>query len=299
MPTINQNLKDRLFGFLFGNEANKAWTLSLYNAVNGTEYSNPEDIQITTIDDAIYMGMKNDLSFILFYVMNLYEQQSTFNPNMPVRQFMYAGRLYDKYIQVNHCNLYTTKIIKLPIPKLVVFYNGTQEMDDTILRLSDAFEGDIEPDIEVRVNMININYGKNHELMKACQPLAEYSWLVERIRQNRVTMDIHMAVDKAIDAMPKDYLIRSFVIGNKAEVKTMCITEYNEVETMQMFKEEGREEGLAEGFQQGIEQGIEQGAEQLGRLINALIANGRIDEVQKVTTDKQMRDNLYKEFNIL
>ena len=291
MPTINQNLKDRLFGFLFGSEANKAWTLSLYNAVNGTKYSNPEDIQITTIDDAIYMGMKNDLSFILFYVMNLYEQQSTFNPNMPIRQLMYAGRLYDKYIQVNHCNLYSTKMIKLPVPKLVVFYNGTQEMDDTILRLSDAFEGDIESDIEVRVKMININYGKNHELMKACQPLAEYSWLVERIRQNRATMDIDMAVDKAIDAMPKDYLIRPFVIGNKAEVKTMCITEYNKVETMQMFKEEGREEGLAEG--------IEQGAEQLGRLIDALIASGRMDEVQKAATDKQTRDILYKEFHIL
>ena len=291
MPTINQNLKDRLFGFLFGSEANKAWTLSLYNAVNGTKYSNPEDIQITTIDDAIYMGMKNDLSFILFYVMNLYEQQSTFNPNMPIRQLMYAGRLYDKYIQVNHCNLYSTKMIKLPVPKLVVFYNGTQEMDDTILRLSDAFEGDIEPDIEVRVKMININYGKNHELMKACQPLAEYSWLVERIRQNRATMDIDMAVDKAIDAMPKDYLIRPLVIGNKAEVKTMCITEYNKVETMQMFKEEGREEGLAEG--------IEQGTEQLGRLIDALIASGRMDEVQKAATDKQTRDILYKEFHIL
>ena len=291
MPTINQNLKDRLFGFLFGSEANKAWTLSIYNAVNGTKYSNPEDIQITTIDDAIYMGMKNDLSFILFYVMNLYEQQSTFNPNMPIRQLMYAGRLYDKYIQVNHCNLYSTKMIKLPVPKLVVFYNGTQEMDDTILRLSDAFEGDIEPDIEVRVKMININYGKNHELMKACQPLAEYSWLVERIRQNRATMDIDMAVDKAIDAMPKDYLIRPFVIGNKAEVKTMCITEYNKVETMQMFKEEGREEGLAEG--------IEQGTEQLGRLIDALIASGRMDEVQKAATDKQTRDILYKEFHIL
>ena len=164
-------------------------------------------------------------------------------------------------------------------------------MDDTILRLSDALEGDIEPDIEVRVKMININYGKNHELMKACQPLAEYSWLVERIRQNRATMDIDMAVDKAIDAMPKDYLIRPFVIGNKAEVKTMCITEYNKVETMQMFKEEGREEGLAEG--------IEQGTEQLGRLIDALIASGRMDEVQKAATDKQTRDILYKEFHIL
>ena len=211
-------------------------------------------------------------------------------PNMSIRQLMYAGRLYDKYIQVNHCNLYSTKIIKLPIPKLVVFYNGTQEMDDTTLRLSDAFEAeadDIEPDIDVRANMIDIDYGKNHELMKACQPLAEYSWLVDRIRQNRATMDIDIAVDKAIDAMPKDYVIRPFVIGNKAEVKTMCITEYNEVETMQMFKEEGRAEG------------IEQGTEQLGRLIDALIASGRMDEVQKAATDKQTTDILYKEFNIL
>ena len=104
-------------------------------------------------------------------------------------------------------------------------------------------------------------------------------------------MDIDIAVDKAIDAMPKDYVIRPFVIGNKAEVKTMCITEYNEVETMQMFKEEGREEGLAEG--------IEQGTEQLGRLIDALIASGRMDEVQKAATDKQTTDILYKEFNIL
>ena len=123
MAAINTDHKDRLFGFLFGKEEHKEWTLSLYNAVNGTHYTDPEDIRITTIEDTIYMGMKNDLSFILFYVMNIYEQQSTFNPNMPVRQLMYAGKLYDKYIQINRMNIYGRKIIRLPIPKLVVFYN--------------------------------------------------------------------------------------------------------------------------------------------------------------------------------
>ena len=105
MPTVNRKHKDRLFSFLFGSESNKEWTLSVYNAVNDTNYTNSEDIRFTTIEDAVYMGMKNDLSFILFQVMNIYEQQSTYNPNMPVRQLMYAGKLYDKYIQRNKLNI--------------------------------------------------------------------------------------------------------------------------------------------------------------------------------------------------
>ena len=104
MPTINKEHKDRLFSFLFGSESNREWTLSLYNGVNGTSYENPEDIQFTTIENAVYMGMKNDVSFVLFYVMNIYERQGVYNPNMPVRQLMYAAKLYDKYIQQKKLN---------------------------------------------------------------------------------------------------------------------------------------------------------------------------------------------------
>ena len=135
MPMINRKHKDRLFSFLFGSESNKEWTLSLYNAVNNTRYTDAEDIQFTTIENAVYMGMKNDVSFILFYVMNIYEQQSSYNPNMPVRQLMYAGKLYDKYIQVNNLNIYGKKVMRLLIPKLVTFYNGTEGEEDKILRL--------------------------------------------------------------------------------------------------------------------------------------------------------------------
>ena len=294
MPAINTDHKDRLFRFLFVKEEHKEFTLSLYNAVNKTHYTDPEDIQITTIEDTIYMGMKNDLSFILFYVMNLYEQQSTFNPNMPVRQLMYAGKLYDKYIQINRLNIYGRKQIRLPIPKLVVFYNGTEEREDTVLKLSDAFEPcspPIEPDIEVKTRMININHGKNKKLMESCKPLAEYAWFVEEIRNNRKNMDIGTAIDQAIEAMPEDYLIRPILIGNRAEVKDMCITEYNEAETMQMFREEGREEGRKEGR--------EEGTEQLGKLISLLISNERTDDIQKAATDKEARADIYKEFNIL
>ena len=249
MAMINKEHKDRLFCFLFGSESNKEWTLSLYNAVNGTDHRDADDILFTTMDDAIYMGMKNDVSFNLFHVMNIYEQQSTYNPNMGVRQLMYAGKLYDKYIHRNKLNVYGKRIVKLPIPKLVVFYNGTEGKEDRILKLSDAFETKgqaVESDIEVKVRMININYGQNRKLLGACRPLEEYAWLVKHIRENHEDMDIENAVDKAIDEMPADYVIRPFLIGNRAEVKGMCITEYNEAETLQMIREEGREEGREE-----------------------------------------------------
>lgn len=264
--------------------------MSLYNAVNKTSFTDPEEIQFTTIEDAIYMGMKNDLSFMLCYVMNIYEQQSTYSPNMPVRQLMYAGKLYDKYIQTNHLNIYGKKMVRLPIPKLVVFYNGKEKKEDTVLKLSDAFREEsrtVEPDIEVRVRMLNINFGKNPEMMENCKPLKEYAWLVERIRKNRKKMDIEAAVDKAIDEMPGEFVIRQFLIGNRAEVKDMCITEYNEAETLQMIREEGREEGRTEG------------EDKLEKLMSLLISNQRTEDAQRAAVDKVIRDVLYKEFNII
>jgi len=292
MPTrINKEYKDRLFRFLFGSESNKDWTLSLYNAVNGTKYTEPEEIQFTTIEDAVYMGMKNDLSFTLFYVMNIYEQQSSYNPNMPVRQLMYAGRLYDKYIQVRRLNIYGRRIVRLPLPKLVAFYNGPEGEKDQILRLRDAFdpeEKEMKPDIEVKVRMININHGKNPELMEKCRPLWEYAWLVEEIRKSRKEgLEIEEAVDKAIDEMPADYIIRTFLIGNRAEVKDMCITEYKEAETMEMFREEGRKEGR------------EEGEDRLGRLKSLLISEGRTGDMQQAAISKEARVKLYREYSII
>ena len=286
MPTVNRKHKDRLFSFLFGSKANREWTLSLYNAVNGTSFTDPEEIQFTTIEDAIYMGMKNDLSFILCYVMNIYEQQSTYSPNMPVRQLMYAGKLYDKYIQTNNLNIYGKKIVRLPVPKFIVVYNGAAETEDTVLKLSDAFReeaGTVESDIDVRVRMLNINYGKNRELMEGCEPLREYAWLVEKIRENREKMDIEAAVDKAIDEMPEEFVIRKFLIGNRAEVKDMCVTEYNEAETLQMIREEGREEG----------------EDRLGKLMILLISAQRTEDAQRAAVDKEKRRTLYEEFNIV
>jgi hypothetical protein len=251
MTAVNRKHKDRLFTFLFGKKGNKAWTLSLYNAVNNTHYTDPDIIEFTTMEDAVYMGMKNDISFILCHVMNVYEQQSTYNRNMPVRQLMYAAKLYDKYIQQKKLNLYGKKLVRLPVPKLVAFYNGTEGENDQILKLSDAFiqaGNPAQADIEAKVRMVNINYGKNESLLSSCRPLQEYAWLVWQIRENQRTMGIEDAVDKAIQDMPENFEIQEFLIGHRAEVKDLCITEYNEAETMQMIREEGREQGREQGM---------------------------------------------------
>lgn len=251
----NREYKDRLFTFIFGNTENKEWTLSLYNAINGSDYRNPDDINLNTIDNVVYMGMKNDVSFLIGDTMNLYEQQSTFNPNMPMRFLIYAGMLYSKYIEGdNGYYRFSNCQQKAPTPKCICFYNGTDNKQDRIiLSLSDTFEKNSEPDIEVKVTMININYGHNKDLLNACKPLNEYAWFVDKVRINKKTMNIFDdAIDEALNEMPDDFLIKPFLMANKAEVKHMCITEYDESRTLAEQREEGRKEGRAEGMAEGF-----------------------------------------------
>ena len=250
MAEINYHNKDRLFRFIFGNPENKAWTLSLYNAVNGSSYTDPNTILITTIENIIYMSMKNDLSFLVSETMNFYEQQASFNPNMPIRFLVSAGMIYSKYIEMNNINIYSSAQKMLPVPKLICFYNGLKEVDDCVeLSLSSAFPKGSDPDIEVKVKMLNINYGRNMDLLNACEPLRDYSWLIDRIRYySDLSENIETAVDMAISELAEDSVLKPFLMKHKAEVKNMCITEYDETKTMNMFLEEGREEGREEAF---------------------------------------------------
>ena len=228
--TINANEehKDRVFKFIFGNPENKEWTLSLYNAINGSNYTNPDDLEFNTIEDAVYLGMKNDVSFIISDELNLWEHQSTYNPNMPMRFFIYAAKLYEKYITGSDYYQYSRTLQHAPRPECICFYNGTaKQAEKKILKLSDAFGG--KGAIEVKVIMLNINYGKNKTLMNACEPLNEYAWLVDKIRQKqKYGKNLEAAIDAVIDEMPENFLIRKFLISNKAEVKGMFLTEYDQ-----------------------------------------------------------------------
>ena len=161
--------------------------------------------------------MINDASFIITLELNIWEHQSTYNPNMPLRILIYAAKLYEKYIAKNRLYLYSSMLKKIPRPKCVCFYNGKQEQPEKkILRLSDAYEG--AGDVEVNVTMLNINYGRNQKIMETCKALHEYSWLVNEIRQSP-SSNLETAIDKAIEKMPRDFVIRNFIMGHRAEVK--------------------------------------------------------------------------------
>lgn len=226
----NREYRDRLFKFIFGNPDNKAWTLSLYNAVNGTNYENADDITFNTINSAVYMSMKNDVSFLVDDAISFYEQQSTFDPNIPMRFLINASMVYSKYIKSSPLyHKYSRIQHYVPTPKCVCFYNGATDMADRFeLKLTDSFEQADLSDVELKVTMININYGHNRALMDACKPLKEYAWFVGKIRENRETFEtLEEAVDAALNELADDSIIKHFLIDNKAEVKEMIL--YNNV----------------------------------------------------------------------
>ena len=87
---INRTYKSRIFEMIF---SDRRELLNLYNAVNNTDYKDPEQLEINTLKNAIYMAMRNDISFIVDMRLNLYEHQATYNPNLPLRfLFQWSGR---------------------------------------------------------------------------------------------------------------------------------------------------------------------------------------------------------------
>ena len=177
--------------------------------------------------------------------------------------------------QEKHWNKYGSRLLRLPVPKLVTFYYVFRDQpDETILRLSDSFPENAEADIEVRVRMININYGRNKKLLEKCRPLKEYAWFIREIRNNR-TVPLDQAIGRAIDNMPADYEIRPFLTVHRAEVLGMLLTEYNEEEAMELFRQDGIAEGMEKGLEKGLEKGIEKGMEK-----------GRVETLVSLVTDR-------------
>ncbi len=262
IPAANRQYKDTVFRMLFSEKEN---LLSLYNAVTGNSYQNADDLKIVTLENAIYMGMKNDLAFMLETNIYLYEHQSTLNPNIPLRDLIYIGIEYQQY--VDDKSLYSSRLQKIPAPKFMVFYNGTDAVDDRVeLRLSNAYEHLAgEPDLELKVLMLNVNEGHNKELMEQCQTLKEYAIYVARVRKYTSEMNLNDAVARAIDECIKEGILVEFLRKNRSEVKMVSILEYDkEWEEKKLRKAEyeaGRSEGIEIGKSEGIEIGKSEGIE--------------------------------------
>ena len=245
--TINRSYKDRLFKIIF---EDKKELLSLYNALTGKNYQNPDELEINTIDDVIYMHLKNDMSFILDDWQNLFEQQSTFNPNQPLRGFFYFADLYKvKYFGKK---IYSTRLLKIPTPQYIVFYNGTTSMPDRKeLRLSDAFQQPTEqPDIEVVAHMLNINYGHNKELMERCRKLKEYAQFIDIIRhylRENKQWSNEQAISKAIDDCIQNNILRDILQKERLRVMASILSEFDEVGYKEMIQDEAIEDGEIRG----------------------------------------------------
>ena len=254
--TINRSYKDRLFKIIF---EDKKELLSLYNALTGKNYQNPDELEINTIDDVIYMHLKNDMSFILDDWQNLFEQQSTFNPNQPLRGFFYFADLYKvKYFGKK---IYSTRLLKIPTPQYIVFYNGTTNMPDKKeLRLSDAFQQPTtQPDIEVVAHMLNINYGHNKELMERCQKLKEYAQFIDIIRhylKENEHWSNEQAISKAIDDCIKNNILRDILQKERLRVMASILSEFDEVGYKEMIRQEAYEDAYEDAYEEGVEYGV-------------------------------------------
>ena len=258
VPAANRNYKDTIFRMLFSDRES---LLSLYNAVNKRNYTNPDDLEIVTLENAIYMGMKNDLAFILDMNLYLYEHQSTVNPNIPLRDLFYIAAEYQKLI--DRKSLYSSAIQKIPTPGFFVFYNGIEPLEDCcISRLSDAFlHTGAEPALELIVTTLNINEGHNCELMQHCRKLKEYAQYVTKVRKYAEQLPLEDAVERAVTECIRENILADFLKKNRAEVVAMSIFEYDKVEEEKKLRKAEFEAGVEQGIEQGIEKGLAQGIE--------------------------------------
>ena len=250
--------------------------LDLYNAVSGKHYEDPELLEINTLENAIYMSMHNDLSFLIDSRLSLYEHQSTYSPNLPLRYLFYISDLYSGMTKDE--NLYGIKCVELPAPQFIIFYNGEKEQPDrSILKLSDAYSVKEEhPALELTAVMLNINRGHNEKLKGMCKSLKDYSEYTERVRKYVRTVPIEDAVEWAIQECIEEDILAEFLKQNRAEAKSVSIYEYDQEKHMRQERETFWEDGRAVGRSEGRAEGRTEGrGELLKEQIQKKLAKGK------------------------
>ena len=282
---VRSKHKDLLFQRVF---ADKRDMLDLYNALNGTNYTDIDALSIVTLEDAIYMSIKNDLSFIVASTLNLYEHQSTINPNMPLRGLVYLAKEYRTYYDNSDQSIYSRKLIKLPRPQYIIFYNGTEEQpEEKYLRLSDAFEpagNGEEPMLECIAKQININYGYNQKLLDTCKRLHDYSYFINEIRANITEgLILSEAISQAMDTCIRKEILVDILSKQRSEVYDMLLTEFDEERYERTLRQDAYEDGR----------------EDVNKLNEILLSEGRIEDLRKSTVNQEYQNQLMKEFGLL
>ena len=281
----NKEYKSDVFSMLL---QDKKRAMEIYNAINGTEYDDPELVEMTTLDDKSFsLTVRNDASFILDANLSLYEHQSTYCPNMPLRDLLYFASIIQKRIKTQKRDIYGGKVLKIPVPHFVVFYNGKEDAPDQYdLRLSDAFEKETEnPEIELVCHVYNINNGKNVPLLSKCQTLREYMYFVDMVRKNNeISGNLEDAIEKAINQCMKENVLRDFLAQHREEVMHVMTLDYTFERRLEMQRAEAIEDGERIGKEIGKKIGKE---EKLSEQIRKKIQKGKpldqiADELEEV-----------------
>ena len=267
----NRMYKDTLFRWLFSESKENA--LSLYNAINGSNYTDVNDLEFRTLNDVIYMKFKNDVSFLVDdKFLCFIEHQSSFNPNMPLRGFFYAADSYRQLLGDSE-NIYGSKLIKIPVPQYIVLYNGPasgMKTEVAYLRLSDAFEfPDKAEGYEWTAKVLNINRGFNEEIKSRCRDLYEYSCFIDSVKKYSAEMPLRDAIDRAIDECIEKDILASVLSKHRREVKDMVLTEFDQDKYGKICKAEGKAEGIEIGKAQGKAEILNQQKERILPLIKS------------------------------
>ena len=299
--TVYRNYKDNLFKLIFGRPGEEQSLLDLYNALNGSDYKSTEDLTINTLEDVIYIQMKNDVSFVIKSDMVLLEHQSSFNPNMPLRGLLYFAKLYHGYIESSKKRkylLYSSRLLTIPTPRYIVLYNGTDKNfgDKQILKLSEAFENPEKTEgFEWTATMLNINTGHNQEILLKCRRLREYSTFIELVRYyQNMEKSLEEAVDLSIKEALKIGILEDFLKEHRAEVKMSVLTEFNKKEYEEGFYEfveelKAEAKAKAEKAEAKAEKAEARAEDAEARLE---VAEVRADNTKLETLSGLVRDNL-------
>ena len=297
---INAKYKDSVFRMAF---EEKKYQLELYNALNGSDYDDPEAVDDSIVDDSSSdesMNMtdgSSDSGEILDdkLSLNMYEHQSTKNLNMPLRGLIYFTQVYMEYINRNGYRLYAESQIPLPFPKYIVFYNGEKDApDEEELLLSDAFPKEMKeqiPSLECRARVLNINFGHNRELMEKCQRLRQYSELVAIVRDYlEKGMDQEEAMRKAWEEGMKRGLLTDILSRNGTEVIAMLLKEYDLEEAKEYWKKEAAEEATKEATSRTLARDR--------ILFDLLLTQERYEEAKRAAKDPDYQMKLLNEYGI-
>ena len=237
------------------------YALDVYNAMNGSDYMNADLIEIILLENGISLFIRNDASFFISNYLNLYEHQSTYSPNAPLRFLIYLTNLMKDIVEKR--DLYSRKRVKIATPHFAVFYNGTEPRPEReVLKLSDAFINPTDsPEIELVCTIYNINPDNNESLLAKSKVLNGYMSFVNWVRDNLSTqrtteknVDLEDAIREAIDYCIANRVMEDFFRENKDEVMKSMLLDYTWERREELIRAEEYEDGLAEGEKRGMYQ---------------------------------------------